>query len=108
MSNLNKLLALVLALIMACALTFGAVAETAEATEERTEGTLVYATSTFGQKFSPFFATTAYDMEVVDLTQIGLLAADRGGHQRQRQRREGEGQRHVQRARRPGASPRPE
>ena len=44
MSNLNKLLALVLALIMACALTFGAVAETVEATEERTEGTLVYAT----------------------------------------------------------------
>ena len=79
MSNLNKLLALVLALIMACALTFGAVAETAEATEERTEGTLVYATSTFGQKFSPFFATTAYDMEVVDLTQGLLLAADRGG-----------------------------
>ena len=41
--------------------------------------TIVYATSTFGQKFSPFFATTAYDMEVVDLTQGLLLAADRGG-----------------------------
>ncbi|MCR4791838.1 MAG: ABC transporter substrate-binding protein [Lachnospiraceae bacterium] len=41
--------------------------------------TIVYATSTFGQKFSPFFATTAYDMEVVNLTQGGLLAADRGG-----------------------------
>ena len=40
---------------------------------------LVYATSTFGQKFSPFFATTAYDMEVVDLTQVAALAADRGG-----------------------------
>ena len=79
MSNLNKLLALVLALIMVCALTFGAVAETAEATEERTEDTLVYATATFGQKFSPFFSTTAYDKEVVDLTQALLLAADRGG-----------------------------
>ena len=40
---------------------------------------IVYATSTFGQKFSPFFATTAYDMEVVDLTQGPALAADRGG-----------------------------
>ncbi len=40
---------------------------------------IVYATSTFGQKFSPFFATTAYDMEVVDLTQGLSLAADRGG-----------------------------
>ena len=77
MSNLNKLLALVLALILACALTLSGVAE--EAAEERTEGAMVYATSTFGQKFSPFFATTAYDMEVVDLTQALLLAADRGG-----------------------------
>ena len=77
MSNLNKLLALVLALILACALTLGGVAE--EAAEERDEGAVVYATSTFGQKFSPFFATTAYDMEVVDLTQALLLQADRGG-----------------------------
>ena len=77
MSNLNKLLALVLALILACALTLSGVAE--EAAEERTEGTAVYATSTFGQKFSPFFSTTAYDMEVVELTQAYLLAADRGG-----------------------------
>ena len=82
MSNLNKLLALVLALILACALTISGVAETAEATEaaeDRAEGTLVYATSTFGQKFSPFFYTTAYDGEVVDQVITGLLAADRGG-----------------------------
>ncbi len=39
----------------------------------------VYATSTFGQKFSPFFYTTAYDGEVVSLTTGYLLAADRGG-----------------------------
>ena len=42
-------------------------------------GYLVYATSTFGREFSPFFATTAYDMEVVDMTQGAALAADRGG-----------------------------
>ena len=42
-------------------------------------GNIVYATATFGQKFSPFFATTAYDMEIVDLTQVPALAADRGG-----------------------------
>ena len=40
---------------------------------------MVYATSSFGMKFSPFFAATAYDQEVVDFTQGGLLAADRGG-----------------------------
>ena len=76
MNKLNRLLALVLALVMACGLCLGAVAETAAA---RDEGILVYSTATFGQKFSPFFATTAYDMEVVDLTQALLLQADRGG-----------------------------
>ena len=76
MSKLNRLLALALALVMACGLCLGAVAETAA---PRDEGILVYSTATFGQKFSPFFATTAYDMEVVDLTQALLLQADRGG-----------------------------
>ena len=50
-----------------------------EAAADEARSNIVYATSTFGQKFSPFFATTAYDMEVVDLTQAPALAADRGG-----------------------------
>ncbi len=104
MSNLKKILALVLALVMVFALAAcgesSAPAETpaeapaetpAEAPAEQeapaeepapetpANNTLVFATSTFGQKFSPFFSTTAYDMDVVNLTQIGLLAADRGG-----------------------------
>ncbi|MBR3272654.1 MAG: ABC transporter substrate-binding protein [Clostridia bacterium] len=79
MNKLNRLLALALALVMACGLCLGAVAETAGTTEARDEGSLVFSTATFGQKFSPFFATTAYDMEVVDLTQALLLQADRGG-----------------------------
>ncbi len=41
--------------------------------------TAVHATASFGMKFSPFFATTAYDQDIVSLTQAGLLAADRGG-----------------------------
>ena len=73
MSNMKKLFAVALALVMV--LSLGTVAFAADGENS----TLVYATSTFGQKFSPFFATTAYDMEVVDLTQGGLLAADRGG-----------------------------
>lgn len=115
MNKLNRLLALALALIMACGLCFGAMAETTEAAPEaaeateaveaaepaeaeateaaetteaaaaeesadaRMEGGMVYSTATFGQKFSPFFNTTAYDREVVDLTQATLLQADRGG-----------------------------
>ena len=52
--------------------------ETEEPAAEN-DGVLVYATSTFDQKFNPFFYTTAYDGEVVDMVHIGLLAADRGG-----------------------------
>ena len=72
----SRILAMLLAFAMV--LTMGGVA-LAEDNAEDAPSTLVYATSTFGQKFSPFFATTAYDMEVVDLTQGLLLAADRGG-----------------------------
>ena len=73
MSTVKKLFAVALALVMVFTLGATAFADDSE------NNTLVYATSTFGQKFSPFFATTAYDMEVVDLTQAPLLAADRGG-----------------------------
>jgi len=41
--------------------------------------TAVYVTATFGQKFSPFFYTTAYDGEVVDMVTGYLLSGDRGG-----------------------------
>ena len=39
----------------------------------------VVADNTFGQKFSPFFYTTAYDGDIVGMVVTGLLAADRGG-----------------------------
>ena len=57
--NRSRFLALLLALAMV--LTLGGVAFAEEKAEDA-PSTLVYATSTFGQKFSPFFATTAYDM----------------------------------------------
>ena len=90
MIKMRNVLALSLASVMVLSMSAAAeeaatedVAEevTTEAAQERegAEGNMVYATSTFGQKFSPFFATTAYDMEVVDLTQVLALAADRGG-----------------------------
>ncbi len=58
-----------------------AAAEEAPAGEaaERESGNFVYATATFGQKFSPFFYTTTYDNEVVTMTTGSLLASDRGG-----------------------------
>ena len=81
MRKLRKLLALALtaAMVLSMGVMASAENEGEMAERETQDTTIVYATSTFGQKFSPFFATTAYDMEVVDLTQLGLLAADRGG-----------------------------
>lgn len=101
MSTFKKMLALVLALTMIFCLaacgeqnnqvddepnagnetpnTPSTPSEPTTPSEPEEETTLVYATATFGQKFSPFFATTAYDTEVYELFTGGLLAADRGG-----------------------------
>ena len=43
------------------------------------DGTLVLAETGFESKFSPFFAASASDQDVIDLTQIALLGADRKG-----------------------------
>lgn len=89
MKNIKKFLALALALAMVFALaacgeepaTESPAAESEAPVEsEAPNDTLVFATATFGQKFSPFFATTAYDRDVVNLTQGALLAADREGN----------------------------
>ena len=71
---MKKFVSLLLAVLMV--LSCAAMAETAEA---RTD-TIVFGTSSFGQKFSPFFAANAYDQDVVSLTQGALLASDRGGN----------------------------
>ena len=40
---------------------------------------LVVAYSPFSQKFSPYYADTAYDQDVVGMTQLGLMTTDRMG-----------------------------
>ena len=73
---MKKLLALLLAVTMLASVT----AAFAEATEAAAAGTpLVVATSTLSQKFSPFFADTGYDQDVVSLTQISMMTTDRVG-----------------------------
>lgn len=95
-NKIMKLMALVLALVMVVSMFAGCKkaddATTTESNDVTTESnettennsdkadTLVFATATFGQKFSTFFATTAYDNDVVDLTTGGLLTADREGN----------------------------
>ena len=94
MSTFKKMLALVLALTMVfCLAACGNTnnpddnndqpnpvdPNPVDPTPAPADTTLVYATATFGQKFSPFFSTTAYDTEVYEMFTGGLLAADRGG-----------------------------
>ena len=47
--------------------------------KRQSDGTLVLAETGFEGKFSPFFASSASDQDVIDLTQLGLLGADRKG-----------------------------
>ncbi|MBR5945967.1 ABC transporter substrate-binding protein, partial [bacterium] len=42
--------------------------------------TLVVGYSRFSGKFSPFFATTAYDQDVAGMTAVGLISTDREGN----------------------------
>ena len=44
------------------------------------ESKLVVAYSNFSEKFSPFFATSAYDVDVYSMTQVGLVATERTGN----------------------------
>lgn len=108
MKNLTKLLALLLALVMVLSVMAGcakqeeapaeepAKTEQEPATEEpaaeepATEepaaeepakaDTLVVGYSLFSQKFTPFFADTAYDQDVASMTQLALLGTDREGN----------------------------
>ncbi|MCI5993306.1 MAG: ABC transporter substrate-binding protein [Clostridiales bacterium] len=104
MKNLTKLLALVMVLsVMAgCAKQEEAPAEEPAKTEQEpaTEepaaeepaaeepaaeepakaDTLVVGYSLFSQKFTPFFADTAYDQDVASMTQLSLLGTDREGN----------------------------
>ncbi|MBP3540674.1 MAG: ABC transporter substrate-binding protein [Clostridia bacterium] len=69
---MKKLLALLLAACMLLSMT--AIAE------EAAVGTpLVVATDTLSEKFSPYFADTEYDQNVVGMTQISMMTTDRVG-----------------------------
>ncbi len=70
---MKKTLAILLAFIMVLGFSSTAMATGA------THTTLVLGADEFNGVFSPFFATTGYDMDVKDMTQVSLLRSDRGG-----------------------------
>ena len=95
MQNMNKakkLLALLLALVMVLGLaacgggttSTPAASGSNEAVSDDSTGSssdtpLVVGYLPFSSKFSPFFAETAYDQDVVSMTQLPLLTSDRSG-----------------------------
>jgi peptide/nickel transport system substrate-binding protein len=64
-------------ILSACAKT--PAAPTTAAETPKTTTPLVVAYDQFSQKFSPFYADTGYDQDVVTMTQIALLTTDRSG-----------------------------
>ena len=97
MNNRKKTLALLLALLMGLSLIAGcaktpadpetpdvtqnpAATNTEEPKESKNDTTpLVVGYSPFSSKFSPFFAETAYDTDVYEMTAVPLLNSDRTG-----------------------------
>ena len=87
----SKVLAALLALIMCLGVLTACQPKTttpepaAEATAAPTEAAevntvpLVVAEGEFSEKFSPFFADTVYDVNVMEMTQISMLTTDRLG-----------------------------
>lgn len=84
----KRYLSLAIAVVMLFALAACGTATTAPtattgtaATEAPAEAsTLVVGYSNFSQKFSPFFAKTAYDQDAANMTQLALIGNDRGGN----------------------------
>lgn len=92
MKNTKQVIALASAAALSVSVLAGCGGAASDATSESTstataeasntaasDGTLVLAGTGFEGKFSPFFASSASDQDVIDLTQLGLLGADRKG-----------------------------
>ena len=81
---MKKLIAILLVLCMIACLFTGcgkkAKADMSNAENYKGGDTLVVGYNTFSQKFSPFFATTAYDQDVASMVSLALLGTDREGN----------------------------
>jgi len=78
-SKAKRILALVLSALMLVAMAASCSKKDAEE-EYKGADTLVVGYSNFSQKFSSFFAESAYDQDVASMTQVGLLGTDREGN----------------------------
>ena len=79
MKKLTKVFALLIALSLVVAV-FAGCKKTPKEEGYVGADTLVVGYSRFSGKFSPFFATTAYDQDVAGMTAVGLISTDREGN----------------------------
>ncbi|MBO4323417.1 MAG: ABC transporter substrate-binding protein [Clostridia bacterium] len=88
MKKLSKLIVLVLSAVLAftMATSCGATEKSSDSgkdpvtpVDEGPQGILTVGYSNFNEKFSPFFAETAYDVDVYTMTSVSLLTSDRTG-----------------------------
>ena len=81
MKKITKVFALLLVLSLVITAFAGCKVKKTDNTDDYIGGdTLVVGYSRFSGKFSPFFATTAYDQDVVGMTTVGLISTDREGN----------------------------
>lgn len=81
--KLTKILALVLVFAMVACMFVGCKDKDSNdptGSDSKNETPLVVGYSYFSSKFSPFFSTTAYDTDVYEMTQVGLIGSDREGN----------------------------
>lgn len=76
MFKFKKCLALLLA-VMLCVTAFAGCKDTPD---EAGDTPLVIGYAEFSQKFSPFFASSAYDLDVEAMTQVSLMTIDRAAN----------------------------
>lgn len=80
MKKLSKLLVLVLSSVLAITTaSCGATEKKDDTADQGPKGILTVGYSNFNEKFSPFFAETAYDVDVYTMTSVSLLTLDRAG-----------------------------
>ena len=81
-STLVRILAMLLCFIMVAAMVVSCGDPEPDPDDDAYKGadTLVVGYDQFSAKFSPFFADTSYDQDVVGMTQLGLITTDREGN----------------------------
>ncbi|MCR4661576.1 MAG: hypothetical protein K5765_06210 [Clostridia bacterium] len=77
---MKKSIKKLIGVLVVCVLLISLIASLAACSKKQAKDTIVVAYPNFSEKFSPFFATSAYDVDVYSMTQVNLLATDRGGN----------------------------